>query len=189
MRILIAGLIGGIVMFIWGAVAHVALPLGQIGIKQPTNEDVVLVATRTGLPAEDGVYILPSMDPAHMGDKSFANAYAAKTKTSPFAFVVYQAQGTDLTDMSQELPKQWASDTLAALVAAFVMAYAGLGFGRRVIIAAAMGVFAWLSVSVPYWTWYRFPLNFTLGSLAEQLIGWILAGIAIAWWLGRRQPL
>jgi hypothetical protein len=58
-----------------------------------------------------------------------------------------------------------------------------------VIIAAAMGVFAWLSVSVPYWTWYRFPLNFTLGSLAEQLIGWILAGIAIAWWLGRRQPL
>jgi hypothetical protein len=38
---------------------------------------------------------------------------------------------------------------------------------------------------LPYWNWYRFPLDFTLAALAEQLIGWLLAGAAMAWWLGR----
>ena len=33
MRIAITGLIGAIVMFIWGAVAHMALPIGEAGMK------------------------------------------------------------------------------------------------------------------------------------------------------------
>ena len=42
MRVLVAALIGGIVMFIWGAAAHMALGLGSVGIRQPAGEDVVL---------------------------------------------------------------------------------------------------------------------------------------------------
>ena len=53
-------------------------------------------------------------------------------------------------------------------------------------IATALGLFSWLTLSVPYWNWYRFPLDFTMGSLLEQVRGWMLAGIAMAWWLGRR---
>jgi uncharacterized membrane protein len=50
-----------------------------------------------------------------------------------------------------------------------------------------MGLFAWLVVSVPYWNWYRFPLDFTLGSLIDNVAGWFLAGLVMAWWLGRRE--
>jgi hypothetical protein len=32
-----------------------------------------------------------------------------------------------------------------------------------------------------------FPISFTVGALIEQVVGWLLAGAAIAWWLGRRQ--
>jgi len=46
-------------------------------------------------------------------------------------------------------------------------------------------VFSWLSVLVPYWNWYRFPGAFAWAGLLEQLIGWLLAGAAMAWWLGR----
>jgi hypothetical protein len=49
MRILYAGLIGGIVMFVWGAVAHMALGLGNVGIRQPASENVVLSSLREGL--------------------------------------------------------------------------------------------------------------------------------------------
>jgi hypothetical protein len=68
---------------------------------------------------------------------------------------------------------------------AFVMAFAGLSFGRRIAIAAAVAVYAWLNTMVPYWNWYRFPLDFAQAALIEQLIGWLIAGAAMAWWLGR----
>jgi hypothetical protein len=45
MRVLIAALLGGLVVFIWGFVSHVLLPVGDMGMRQPANEDVVLEAT------------------------------------------------------------------------------------------------------------------------------------------------
>ena len=89
--------------------------------------------------------------------------------------------------MTPNLVKQWGSDTLGALVAAWVLALGAFGFGKRVLIAGALGVFAWLAVSVPYWNWYMFPTDFTLSGLLELLIGWLLSGAAIAWWLGRSE--
>ena len=44
MRILIAGIIGGLVMFMWGAVAHMMLPLGEMGMKVPTEQASALSA-------------------------------------------------------------------------------------------------------------------------------------------------
>ena len=44
MRILIAGIIGGLVIFMWGAVAHMMLPLGKMGMKVPTEQASALSA-------------------------------------------------------------------------------------------------------------------------------------------------
>nr|WP_199040477.1 hypothetical protein [Dyella sp. ASV24] len=185
MRVLVAALMGGIVMFIWGAVAHMALGLGDIGMHQPVAEDTVLVSLRPGLGEQAGVFLLPSVDPAKMGDKTVMAAYSTKAKASPYAFMVYMPQGDDLSDMSGRLPREWASDTLSALMLAFVMGLAAFSFMTRLSIALAASVFAWLSTMVPYWNWYLFPTNFTVAALVEQVIGWLLAGAVMAWWLGR----
>ena len=185
MRVLVAGLIGGIVMFIWGVAAHMALGLGSVGIGQPVNETVALSGLQNGLGDQPGVYLLPSLDPKQTGDAAVVRAYSIKAVRSPYAWVVYQPRGTDMMQMGPQIGRQWASDTLASLALAFVMGLALVGFRRRVAIAAAAAVFAWLSSMLPYWNWYRFPLDFTLAALAEQLIGWLLAGAAMAWWLGR----
>ena len=190
MRVLVAALIGGIVMFIWGAAAHMALGLGSVGIRQPAGEDVVLGSLHQGLGTKAGVYILPSVDPARLSDPAVTKAYSEKAKVSPYAWVVYLPQGEDMMQMGPQLGRQWASDTLSALALAFVMSLASFGLHKRLAIAAAVAAFAWLSSMVPYWNWYRFPLDFTLAALVEQLFGWLLAGAAIAWWLGRgeRRP-
>lgn len=187
MRVLVAGLIGGILMFFWGVVAHMALGLGQVGIKLPTNENVALSGLQQGLGEQAGVYMLPSLDPGKMGDAAEVRTYSIKAVRSPYAFVVYQPQGTDMTQMGPQIGRQWASDTLSALALAFVMGLAVVGFRRRLAIAAAAAVFAWLSTLLPYWNWYRFPLDFTLAALVEQLVGWLIAGAAMAWWLGRSE--
>jgi len=190
MRILIAAILGGIVMFIWGAIAHMFLGLGNPGIYQPANEDIVLSTLHEGLGTTPGVYILPSFDPKRWNDPVAREAYAKKSATSPYAWMVYLPQGDDMTDMHRQLPRQWASDTLASLMLAFVMGLAALSFGKRMAIAAAAAVFAWLTMLVPYWNWYRFPGALTWAALLTQLIGWLLAGAVMAWWIGRgeRKP-
>ena len=187
MRVLVAALMGGIVMFLWGAIAHMALGLGDVGMRPAANEDVVLSALHPGLGDRPGVFLVPSIDPAKMSDKAAMDAYAAKSTTSPYAFLVYLPQGEDMTKMGGRIPRQWASDTLSALILAAVMALGAFGFGKRMAIALAAPVFAWLSVLVPYWNWYLFPGALTWAALADQLIGWLLAGAVMAWWLGRAE--
>ena len=42
MKILLAGILGAIAMFIWTAIAHMALPLGEAGVTEIPNESAVL---------------------------------------------------------------------------------------------------------------------------------------------------
>ncbi len=186
MRLVIAALLGGLVVFAWGFVSHMLLPFGEMGHEMATSEDVVLAALKEGLPAREGVYHVPGLAPEQYDDEVAAAAYSAKAVSNPNAVIIYQPVGRDGMAMTPQLVKEWATNTLSALLVAWVLALGAFGFGRRVAIATLMGLFAWLVSSVPYWNWYRFPLDFTLGSLIGHVVGWFLAGLVMAWWLGRQ---
>ncbi|CAN5581993.1 hypothetical protein BH23PSE2_BH23PSE2_09780 [soil metagenome] len=187
MRLGVAALLGGLVVFAWGFVSHMVLPVGEMGHGQAGNEDVVLSALQEGLPAREGVYFVPGLAPEQYNDEAAAAAYSAKAVANPNAVIFYQPVGRDGMDMTPQLVNEWITNTLSALLVAWVLALGAFGFGKRVAIATVMGLFAWLAVSVPYWNWYRFPLDFTLGSLITHVVGWFMAGLVMAWWLGRGQ--
>lgn len=187
MRILMAGIIGGLVMFMWGAVSHMMLPIGEMGMKVPTEQASAITALAPTTQGP-GVYMYPSLPAEDWQDEGKMKAFAEATKGQPYAFVVYQPGGNPVNEsMTPNLVKQWGSDTLGALVAAWVLALGAFGFGKRVLIAGALGLFAWLAISVPYWNWYQFPTDFTVANLVEQVVGWLFGGAAIAWWLGRTE--
>jgi len=189
MRIFVAALIAAVVVFLWQFVAHMLLPIGQMGFRLPTNEDVVLQAVSTGLPTP-GIYYLPSIDPNKMNDEATKKAWAEKSLKSPFVWAVVNAPPTgDPTSMGPQLTKQFITNFLSAWLATFVLAATAWTFGPRVLGALAFGLFGWLMNIVPLWTWYRFPSDFIVGNLLEEAIGWILGGIAIAWWLGRTRAM
>ena len=48
------------------------------------------------------------------------------------------------------------------------------------------GIAATITTNVSYWLWYGFPLDYTLAALVTEAIGYFAAGLAIAWWLGRK---
>jgi hypothetical protein len=187
MRILIAGVLGGLVMFVWGAVAHMALPIGEAGMKVPESQAMVLEALASST-AGEGVYMYPSISPEQYADGAALEEFRAFSRERPFAWVVWQPAGNPgLQDMAVNLAKQCISCLLAAFALAWILSLAPWSFGRRVLVAGVAALFAWLTLSVPYWNWYLFPTSFTVGALAEQVIGWLLAGAAIAWWLGRAE--
>ena len=185
MRVFVAGLIGSIVFFMWGAAAHMFLGLGDRGMHVGTPWQGTLAALKQDAP-EPGIYFLPSTTMDKMGDPAAQAALQAEAGGKGYAWIVYHPDGNPgAVDMGPNLGKQYATDLLSSLICAFVLSLVVGGLGKRVLVATAMGVFAWLVVSVTYWNWYLFPLDYTLGLLGKFLIGWALAGAAIAWWLGR----
>src|SRR5260370_38107317 len=73
-RIFFAGILGGIVLFIWNFVAHDLLPLGEMGARIMTNEDAVTGALQTEFGDTSGFYIFPSggLNPGATGEQKHA---------------------------------------------------------------------------------------------------------------------
>jgi hypothetical protein len=184
--IVLGGLLGGLVMFFWGFVSHMLLPLGSMGLVEAgtAQQDAVLASVKANFQGE-GVYLLP-MDMQAMNDEARAKAYGERLLANPYAFVVYHPQGRDmLNGMGSNLAIEWVTNTVCALLAAFIVSFAVVGFGMRTFLVFAIGVFGWAANAVPMWNWYRFPGDFTAAGLIGQGVGWLLAGLVIAWALGR----
>ena len=77
MRVLIAGLIGGIVFFVWGALSHMVLGLGDMGVHYGTPYQSTLAALKQDGGAA-GLYIQPTVSEDKMMDDAAQKALAAE---------------------------------------------------------------------------------------------------------------
>jgi hypothetical protein len=177
-RTLIAGIVGGVVLFIWGSVAHVALPLGEVGFSSSPNEDAVLEAMRANI-TQPGLYFLPWLGPEQRTDEAAMQAWAEKAKRGPVAFVVYQTRGEGEISPAQ-LGVEFGSNLLIGLLAAVVLANLTGAFAVRVVMAGLMGLMSSLDVFVSQWNWYKFPADYSLAQAFVQVVGFVLMGAAIA---------
>jgi hypothetical protein len=57
MRTLAAGVVGGVVMFVWTSISHMALELGEAEIGEIPNEPAVLSAMQSNIGQQTGLYI------------------------------------------------------------------------------------------------------------------------------------
>src|SRR5437588_12152785 len=61
-RIILAGILGGIAMFVWSSIAHMALPLGKTGVKELPNQQAIFAALQAGLGDKGGgLYLFPGL--------------------------------------------------------------------------------------------------------------------------------
>src|SRR3954463_11938069 len=64
-NVTIVGVLAGLAMFVWEAIAHTALPFGEMGFSSLPNEGAVRAALAAQLGGANGLYIFPAMQ---MGD-------------------------------------------------------------------------------------------------------------------------
>jgi hypothetical protein len=186
MRILIAGLLGAIAMFVWTAIAHMATPLAAIGFSQIPNEAQVMGDVQSGV-TKPGLYIFPWVDPKD--PKAMQKMYALE-KVHGRGYLVYAPAGTGDADrmgpmLAFEFLKQFVQATVAAFLVSLMI---GLGYWGRVGAVTLTGVIAGIATNVSYWNWYGYPLDYTLVQVAIEIISALVSGLAIAWWLGRAKP-
>lgn len=176
-RVWLAGLVGGVVLFVWGAVSHMALPLGEIGISSLPNEEPVMEAMRTHITAP-GFYFIPGIAPGQHRDEAAMKAWEEKAKRGPVAILVYQVSGSAMA--TEQLVTEFVTSVAIGLLAAMILVHIGGSLASRAMMVAAMGLMSSLDVYVSYWTWYKFPTDYTLAQMAMQVVGFLLMGAAIA---------
>ncbi len=181
MRILIAGVLGGIAMFIWASVAHVATPLARMGLKAVPNEAAVSAAMHRNLGDRPGLYFIPFAADA---DQKTMAQQEARLKVEPSALVAYQPPGAN--QFGRQLGVEFTLELIESLLTAALLA-AAAGFAPRLAMAVMIGAVAALATNFSYWNWYGFSLEYTLANAFTELMKFVVAGLAIALVLGWRR--
>ncbi len=185
LRSLIVALAVGLAMFIWGAISHMATPLGTMGFSElpEAAEPAFLTALETAVP-KDGLYMVPGMHGNWQDEKVMAAHNEQLAKGPSGLFIV--TKGGEEAMTPKQLGIEFAADVLACLVAGFLLARSRLtSFVPRLAFVALLGVAAWSSIELSYWNWYHFPLEYTLAQLVDQVMGFVAAGIVLAKFGGR----
>ena len=184
MKILLAGIFGGIIMFIWTSIAHMALPLGEAGLGEIPNESAVLSAMQSNIGDQTGLYIFPGRGLGknatrqekeeamkHMGEKIAAN---------PSGILMYHAPGRPLA-LGKLLGVEFGTELLEAILAVFLLAQTRIAsFAGRVGFVLVAGILAAIATNVSYWNWYGFPCVYTASYMFIQIVGFLCAGIVAA---------
>lgn len=177
-RIVLAAIVGGFIMFIWGAFSHMVLPFERDALKPIPNEAAVLSTMGSNLTAP-GMYAFPWIDMSGKVPPAQQQEWNQKLASGPSGLLIYRPNGGESMSPRQ-LVSEFVSCVLAAFFGVLILIQLPGGFGRRVLSMAAIGIAAWLSISVSQWTWYGFSTPFLIGDLADQFGGWLLAGIGMA---------
>ncbi|MBI1870630.1 MAG: hypothetical protein HYS07_05470 [Chlamydiae bacterium] len=183
MKKLIGGVLGGVVLFIWGMISWMVLPWHNSTMASFTNEAAVETALMANAP-QQGIYVLPGCN--HIDTSLSAEEKKAlqkknyeKMEKGPFAFVVMNPQGTGT--MARSMGRGLAIQILAALLMSCLVFRVGAErFSCRVGLVVMVALIAGIVCELPSWNWWGFPLPYTLVSMADLLIGWFLAGLVIA---------
>ena len=182
-RILLAGLLGGIVMFIWNFVAHELLPLGEMGVAVIPNEDAVTSALQTNLGDNSGFYIFPSggLTPGATREQKEAAMKKAEEQMAAGAAGVLIYRPKRIFNFPKRLGIEFTTEVIEALLACFLLAQTNItGFGGKVGFILTAGILAAIATNVPYANWYGFPKPFTLAQMVMMIVGFLLVGIVAA---------
>ncbi len=177
-RLVLAALLGGLVVFFWGALDHMVLPIGHMGFQALPNEAEVLPLLGSSIP-EPGLYFFPGMDLTKTMTPDEEAAWTEKYRTGPAGLVLFHPQGGELMT-ARSLFAQLASNVAAAAIAALVAGLLMAGYWRRVGIIALLGLFAWLSLSASDWIWFSYPAPVVIAEAIDVIVAWFLGGLVIA---------
>ncbi len=177
-KILLGGLVAGIIIFFWGFAAHEALPLGETGIHNLPQEAPVSSAVKDSV-KEPGIYLLPGRAMMKSRSAEEQKLLQEKAAKGPTGFLIIHPEGVE-TALPKYLLPQFLTNVVCGILAAFLVTQLRPGFVIRVLCVTLMGVFGFVMVCIPYWNWYGFPLDFTIAQAIEHTVGWFLAGLALA---------
>ena len=174
-RTLLAGALGGLVLFIWLSISWMALPFhGESlnGIRHDAQLDALLIQ----MGAKDGLNYYPSYEGMDQQE------YAELARSVPnIGIMSFHPDGFDMAN-----PMAYIRGLLGCIIAGILVAIflsvlpAGSGLPGRVLFCTLFGAAAFFCTQWVDGGFYHFPMRHTMLQLMDGLISWTLAGVVMA---------
>ena len=171
-RLIMTGVLAGLAMFAWEALAHSFTPLGEMGLSALPNEAATRAALAAQLGQSEGLYFFPVIE---MGQTPTPGPWGLLLYHPQFAFSWSAMAWEALVELAMGL-------ALALLVGLSGAA----SFGRRMTIALLVGVSAAIAVSPSYTIWFGFPEAYTMAQMIVAFGDYLVGGLVVA--ALRRRP-
>ena len=182
-QLFIAGVLGGLVFFVWSAISWMALPWQRMVYKTFLDENEVARLIATQAP-ESGIYGLPAEPKYPAGaDKgqrdAIDQAVWTRLQEGPTMTAVIKRGG--LASFPQMLGVALVTYVVVAILFGWMLSLtSGLSYAERVGFVSVAGLAAGVICRVPDWNWHQYPMNHTVVQIASLLIGWFLSGLVMA---------
>ncbi|HVO80459.1 MAG TPA: hypothetical protein VMT28_07000 [Terriglobales bacterium] len=175
-------ILGGLAAFAWSMVSWEVLGWHEKTMLSFQNDDEVSSVIASHAP-KDGTYLMPGMPPTQgmtaEQKKDAEAAVVARMQKGPIVVAAVRRGGFG------SFGRAMIIQVLSLMAAAFLLTWlllqtSGLGYARRVIFLAIVGLAASVIVDLPNWNWWGFSGAYTAVNLADSTLTWMFAGLVIA---------
>lgn len=183
-KTIVAGLLAAVAVFVWNSLAWMALPHHKIVGKEVSDSGAVLEFLKAQ-DLETGVYFFPGMHEMQNDPEKVTRIY---NEGHFVPFMVYTADSKDPM-MVGTMIAGFFYLVLAGWLAAELLSLAKeklKGRGQEILFILGLALFGTLTVHMTQVNWFYFPFSYVLMDIVDLLVGWLIGGFVISWWLGRR---
>ena len=182
-RSIIAILVGTVVLFVYQAMSWMVLPIHNNSFMYTSRQDSIL-ATLSGL--EEGYYSLPGKAPGTTDEEHHKNMESMNGK--PWAMVHYHHSFS--MNMGPSMLRGFSINLIAVWIVVMILSSAAGVFNTfrsRLWVSLLFAIFCITQSNLMDWNWFETPMHYTSGAVIDKLLGWLLTGSWLAWYMGRKQ--
>jgi len=186
-RNIIATLTGTMILFAWQAVSWMVLPTHNDTVKYTSNQSEIMETLQKNI-SSSGMYAIPGVDPSKNLSLEEMEKMNTERLGKPWALVMYNTsfEGLNAANMIGGI----AINLIAVIL---VIGLFSMSKAKEKTFAAAFGlimIFPAFCIFQPVlqnMNWWDFPWHFIKGEVFDLVIGWMLCGSFLAWYLRKPQ--
>ncbi|MFN0117792.1 MAG: hypothetical protein ACKVQC_05795 [Elusimicrobiota bacterium] len=179
MKFIIGSILGAVVLFFWGTLSWMVLPLHNKALKPLPQERLIRDTIKTVV-KEPGVYFFPSGIDSD-GNKLDQSVLQESMRQGPNGFMALNINDGGMNG------KTFLISFLTGLITAalclwvlFRMKDSVKTYFTRVAAVVTIGFIGWVSFEIPYWNWFFFSTAHTFAAFIDAIVGFGLLGLVIA---------
>jgi hypothetical protein len=175
-RIILSGLLGGVVLSAWGILGRGFLPFyHDAAWREIPNESLVFEAVTEQI-RETGSYIYPYDVPAD-------SAFHARFEEGPAFQILFRGESLEETEL-RDLALFALGLLFVPIIPAWVLSVTShrraAHYGQRVLFVALFGLLVALFHDLPA-PGVHAPLDLRVALALDSIVGWTLVGMVLAW--------
>lgn len=173
MRILVTALVASSIVFVWGLISWKALPWHQ-QVLLPFQDTESMGDIVDTIAEKNGMYVYPYIEESDQ---------QLDTLKSPFIFTSICKNGKRFY-MKQQMLISFGIQFLLAFVLVMLLKISQIkSFNQKYLFVFIWAIGLAIVSTLPNWNWWGYSNSYTLVSILDLLVGWLLSGLWVSWHL------